>query len=215
MLEHILKGGPMMIPLVICSLISLAVVYDRWVAFRANRRIDTRALRSKVMASLRRDDTSRAIAECESVGGPIASVLLSGLRSYVQLKGKQESSETMRLVVGQVMEDYSAQAMGVVNTRLDVLTTIGTTAPLLGMTGTVTGMITSFAGMAAAGSMGGSGSSVVADGIAEALVTTAVGLIVALTAVVPQSLYNRWSDEIELEIEESTAEFVEFILTHH
>lgn len=204
----------MMVPLILCSLISLAVVYDRWMAFRENRRIDTRSLRAKVLSSLRDDDISGAVSACETARGPIASVLLAGLRSYEQLKGKQESSETMRLVVGQVMEDYSAQAMSVVNRRLDVLTTIGTAAPLLGMTGTVTGMIASFAGLAEAGSIGGSGGAV-ANGIAEAMVTTAVGLIVALSAVIPQSVFNRWSDEIELEVEESNAEFVEFILTHH
>jgi biopolymer transport protein ExbB len=214
MLEHLLKGGFMMIPLLACSLVSLAVVYDRWVAFRENRRIDTLSLRSKVMASLRENNIDAAIAECATAGGPVASVLLAGLRSYQHLCGKSESSETMRMVVGQVMEDYSAQAMSVVNKRLDVLTTVGTAAPLLGMTGTVTGMILSFKGMAdAGGSMGGGG--VVARGIAEALVTTAAGLIIALTAVIPQSVFNRWSDEIELEIEESTADFVEFILTHH
>ncbi len=213
MLEHLLKGGFMMIPLIACSLVSLAVVYDRWVAFRTNRKIDTLSLRSKVMASLRENNIDAAIAECATAGGPVASVLLAGLRSYQHLCGKSESSETMRMVVGQVMEDYSAQAMSVVNKRLDVLTTVGTAAPLLGMTGTVTGMILSFKGLAAAGSMSGSG--VVADGIAEALVTTAAGLIIALTAVIPQSVFNRWSDEIELEIEESTADFVEFILTHH
>jgi biopolymer transport protein ExbB len=212
MLEHILKGGPMMIPLVACSLISLAVVYDRWIAFSANRRIDTKSLRSKALTYLREDNADAAINECATARGPVASVLLAGLRSYVHLRGKNESSETMRLVVGQVMEDYSAQAMGVVNKRLDVLTTVGTAAPLLGMTGTVTGMIASFAGLAAAGSMGGGGA--VANGIAEALITTAVGLIVALTAVIPQSVFNRWSDEIELEIEETSADFVEFILTH-
>jgi biopolymer transport protein ExbB len=210
MLEHILKGGPLIVPLVACSFVSLAVVYERFVAFRANRKIDTRALRSKVLTSLRSGDPDRAIAECISTGGPIASVLLVGLRSYVQLHAKKESSEVMRMVVGQVMEDYSVQAMGVVNKRLDVLTTVGTAAPLLGMTGTVTGMIVSFKGMAEVG--GGAG---VAGGISEALVTTAVGLIVALLAVIPQSIFNRWSDEIELEIEESTAEFSEFILTHH
>ena len=43
MLEHILEGGPLMVPLVICSLVSLAIVFDRWMAFRANRKIDTRA----------------------------------------------------------------------------------------------------------------------------------------------------------------------------
>jgi len=214
MLEHILKGGPMMVLLMGCSLVSLAVVYDRWIAFRNNRKVDTRALRSKVLARLRDNDIGEAIAECETARGPIAAVLLAGLRSYKQLRTKGENAETMRLAVGQVMEDYSAQAMGVVNKRLDVLTTIGTAAPLLGMTGTVTGMIASFAGLAAAGSIGGSGGAV-ANGIAEALVTTATGLIIALTAVIPQSVFNRWSDEIELEIEESTSEVMEFILTHH
>ena len=214
MLEHILNGGPLMAPLMLCSLVSLAVVYDRWMAFRANRKIDTRALRAKVMANLRNDNISGAISECESARGPIASVLLAGLRSYRQLKEKDEGAETMRMVVVQVMEDYEAQAMSVVNKRLDVLTTVGTAAPLLGMTGTVTGMIASFSGLAEAGSVSGGGGAV-AGGIAEALVTTAVGLIIALSAVIPQSVFNRWSDEIELEIEESTTDLVEFILTHH
>ncbi|MFK7910839.1 MAG: MotA/TolQ/ExbB proton channel family protein [Akkermansiaceae bacterium] len=192
----------------------MAVVYDRWFAFRQNRKVDTLSLRSKVLGHLRSNDISAAATECRAASGPIASVILAGLNSYQQLRGKDESSETMRLVVGQVMDDYSAQAMSVVNRRLDVLTTIGTAAPLLGMTGTVTGMIASFAGLADAGSIGGSGGAV-ANGIAEAMITTAVGLIVALLAVIPQSVFNRWSDEIELEIEEANSEVVEFILTHH
>ena len=120
----------------------------------------------------------------------------------------------MRLVVAQVMQDYGAQAMSVVGKRLDVLTTIGMAAPLLGMTGTVTGMIASFESLAAAGSSGAGGGAV-ALGISEALITTAAGLLIALAAVIPQSVFYRWSDEIELEIEESTCELVEFILTNH
>ena len=212
MLEHILKGGPMMIPLIVCSLIGLAVVYDRWQAFRENRQINTRALRAKVLELLRNDDLDGAIAECLGTGGPIAAVLLAGLRSYQQLLEKGESSETMRLVVGEVMSEYSAQSLSVVNKRLDVLTTIGTAAPLLGMTGTVTGMIASFKGMA---EQAGAGNAAVANGISEAMVTTAAGLIIALAAVIPQSIFNRWSDEIELEIDECSSEIVEFILTHH
>lgn len=214
MIEQILKGGPLMIPLMLCSLVGLAVVYDRWMAFRANRKVDTRSLRTKIITRLRANDIAGAISECEAARGPIASVLLAGLRSYKQLLGKNESAETMRLVVGQVMDDYSAQAMSIVNKRLDVLTTIAMAAPLLGMTGTVTGMIASFAGLAEAGSVGGGGGAVAA-GIAEALITTAAGLLIALAAVIPQSVFNRWSDEIELEIEEGTSELVEFILTHH
>lgn len=214
MLEQLIQGGPLMIPLLLCSLVSLAVVYDRWLAFRANRKVDTRSLRANVLSLLRKDDVAGAIAECENARGPVASVLLAAIRSYKQLRLKNESGETMRLVVAKVMEDYSAQAMGIVNKRLDVLTVVGTAAPLLGMTGTVTGMIASFSGLASAGSMSGGGG-VVAAGIAEALVTTAVGLIIALLAVIPQSVFYRWSDEIELEIEESSTELIEHILTHH
>jgi biopolymer transport protein ExbB len=214
MLEQILKGGPLMVPIMACSLVSLAVVYDRWCAFRENRKIDTRALRSKVQAYLRANNLDAAISECAATGGPLASVMLAGLRSYQQLKEKNENPETMRLVVGQVMDEYSAQALSVVNKRLDVLTTVGTAAPLLGMTGTVTGMIGSFAGMAEAGASGAGGGAVAA-GIAEALITTAAGLLIALSAVIPQSIFNRWSDEIELEIQEANSEIVEFILTHH
>jgi len=198
----------------LCSLVGIAVVYDRWFSFRQNRRIDIRSLRARIQARLSEKNVAGAISECEATGGPVASVLLAGLRSYKQLLDKNESTDIMRQVVAQVMQDYSAQAMSVVNKRLDVLTTIGMAAPLLGMTGTVTGMIASFAGLAEAGSSGGGGGAV-ANGIAEALITTAAGLLIALAAVIPQSVFFRWADEIELEIEESTCELVEFILTNH
>lgn len=214
MIEQLLLGGPLMIPLMLCSLVAIAVVYDRWFSFRENRRIDVRSLRAKVQARLGENNISGAISECETAGGPVASVLLAGLRSYKQLLDKKESNDVMRQVVAQVMQDYSAQAMSVVGKRLDVLTTIGMAAPLLGMTGTVTGMIASFAGLAEAGSTGGGGGAV-ANGIAEALITTAAGLLIALVAVIPQSVFFRWSDEIELQIEESSCELVEFILTKH
>ena len=214
MIETLIKGGPLMVPLLLCSLAALAVVFDRWMAFRRNRQVDVKSLRARVLAHLRKGDIAAAIGECEASRGPVAAVMLAGLRSYSHLKAKGESSETMRLVVGEVMQDSAAQALSAVNNRLDVLTTVGTAAPLLGMTGTVTGMIASFAGLAEAGSSGGGGGAV-ANGIAEALITTAAGLLIALGAVIPQSLFNRWSDEIELEIEEASAEIVEHILVSH
>ncbi len=205
MLEHILNGGPLMVPLMACSLISLAVVYDRWMAFRANRKIDTRALRSSVMADLRNNDISGAIRKCESARGPIASVLLAGLRSYKQLKERDESTETMRMVVAQVMEDYEAQAMGVVNKRLDVLTTVGTAAPLLGMTGTVTGMIETFRLINVFGT--GDAKSL-ASGISEALVTTEFGLIVAIPALILHALLSRKVQGIKSTMEMTSLAFL-------
>ena len=62
MIEQILKGGSLMFPLMLCSLVCLAVVYDRWMAFRANRRIDTRSLRTKIITRLRANDIPGAIA---------------------------------------------------------------------------------------------------------------------------------------------------------
>lgn len=210
MLEQILKGGPLMVPIMACSLVSLAVVYDRWCAFRENRKIDTRALRSKVLAYLRANNLDAAISECAATGGPLASVMLAGLRSYQQLKEKNENPETMRLVVGQVMDEYSAQALSVVNKRLDVLTTVGTAAPLLGMTGTVTGMIGSFAGMAEAGASGAGGGAVAA-GIAEALITTAAGLLVAAPGYAMYHLLVDRIDRITLDMEAAATEIVAFL----
>lgn len=214
MIETLILGGWLMIPLVLCSLAALAVVVDRWSAFRQNARVDVKSLRAKVLADLKRGALPAAIDECETSRGPVATVLLAGLKSYSHLKAKGETAETMRMVVGEVMQDASLQVMSAVNSRLDVLTTVGTAAPLLGMTGTVTGMIASFAGLAEAGSSSGGGGAV-ANGIAEALITTAAGLLIALGAVIPQSLFNRWSDGIELEIDEASGELVEYILTSH
>ena len=78
MLEQILKGGPLMVPIMACSLVSLAVVYDRWCAFRANRKIDTRSLRAKVLVHLRANEVDAAISACSATGGPLASVLSMG-----------------------------------------------------------------------------------------------------------------------------------------
>jgi len=183
-------------------------------AFSANRKVDTRSLRAKVLSSLQAGDIQAAIRECETTSGPIASIMLTGLRSYQQLLERGERAETMRMLVGEAMSGYISQALGQVNKRNDVLTTIAMAAPLLGMTGTVTGMINSFAGLAQSAT-GAGGGAIVANGIAEALITTAAGLLIALAVVIPQSLFNRWSDEIELEMEEVTSVLSDFILTHN
>ncbi|TVR12221.1 MAG: MotA/TolQ/ExbB proton channel family protein, partial [Planctomycetota bacterium] len=79
--------------------------------------------------------------------------------------------------------------------------------PLLGMTGTVLGMIVSFESLAS----GGVNNEGVAAGISEALVTTAAGLIVALMAVIPFNYFNSRSDGIDLAIEEVKAQFVDTV----
>ena len=190
MLEHILNGGPLMAPLLLCSLVSLAVVYDRWMAFRANRKLDTRraAGQGDGPPSPRQDrrcDFGVRIGERPDRFGPAGRLAFVSAAQGEERKHRNHAN-------GRRAGNGGLRSPGdwsVVNKRLDVLTTVGTAAPLLGMTGTVTGMIASFSGLAEAGSVSGSGGAVAA-GIAEALVTTAVGLIIALSAVIPQSVFQ-------------------------
>jgi biopolymer transport protein ExbB len=108
------------------------------------------------------------------------------------------------------MEDYTVHAIAAVEKRLNILATVAMSAPLLGMTGTVTGMIASFGQIQEAG---GLDATKVAGGISEALITTATGLIVALIATIPYYYFSSRADGVALEIEEATTEIVDFLAT--
>ena len=109
--------------------------------------------------------------------------MLAGLQAY-ETASQRESSIPVTVTVKEAMDDYAIHALSAVEKRFAVLSTIGNAAPLMGMTGTVTGMIASFAAM----SEGGVNNSAVAGGISEALITTAGGLIVALSSGDPIQL---------------------------
>ena len=207
MLETILQGKLMMIPLMVCSVLSLAVFVDRLLAFYANSKVDTRALRAQLMGLLRGHKVRDAAVLCAGTPGPISAVLLAGLQSYLKLEKK--TAENTRMTVKQAMEDHSHHSVSAVEKRLWVLVTIASAAPLLGMTGTVTGMIKSFHKLAGAGV----DPSAVGVGIAEALVTTAAGLLIALGAVIPYSIFTSMSDKIELDIEEASTEIIDLLAT--
>jgi len=211
MLEKLIQGGPLMIPLVICSILTLAVVIDRFYAFYADSRVDTRSLRARIMELLGEGRLKEAAVLCASTPGPVAAVLLSGLQAFAKFRGMSDSPDAARSASEKAMEDYSLHAMSAVEKRLNVLSTVGNAAPLLGMTGTVTGMIKSFRVLAEAGGMD---ATLVSTGISEALITTAAGLLIALAAVIPYNIFTSLSDQIELEIEEAETELLETIVAH-
>jgi len=208
LLETILKGRMMMVPLLACSVIALAVILDRMMAFYANSKVDVRALRSNLMQILREHKVREAAVLCANTPGPVSAVLLAGLQSYLKLA--KRTPENTRITVGQAMEDFLRQSIGTVEKRLWVLATVGTVAPLLGMTGTVTGMIKSFQNLAEAA---GVDAGAVGVGISEALITTAAGLIIALGAVIPYSYFTSVADKAELDIEEASTEMLDLLAT--
>jgi biopolymer transport protein ExbB len=115
--------------------------------------------------------------------------------------------EVCRALVEDAMENCAQVASGALNKRLGVLSFVAGSAPLLGMLGTVTGMISAFAGMA----VGGVSNETVSAGISEALITTAAGLIISLIAVVPYHYFTARAGVVEGEMVESASELLDFI----
>lgn len=173
------KGGPVMVPLLACSLISLAVIIERAIAFR-KAGTGTESLMQVIRQRCRRGDGHEALAACEQTPGPVAAVLASGLR---------EAGHNGRMV--DAMEEQALTELPELTRRLSVLDTIVTIAPLLGLLGTVWGMINSFQVLARSGVSRPSG---ITAGIAEALIATATGLVIAIFTLVA---YNYFQDKVK------------------
>lgn len=208
MLEQFFLGGSMMYPLVGCSILALAVIFDRLSAFYRYSRYDSRTLRAEIRNRLEEGRDEDAMSLCASTPGPVAAVMLVGLMAYARLKKAQEPAASIRDLTSKAMEDYYNHAMNAVEKRFNLLSMVGMAAPLFGMTGTVTGMIKSFNAMSMASSLD---NTMVAAGISEALITTAWGLVIALGAVIPWNFFTQRSELIGLEIEEASSELTEYI----
>ena len=194
MLETIIKGGSMMVPLMLQSVLAVAVVIDRWIAFSRNDKVDSRSLRSKVLELLAAGKVGDATALCANTPGPVSAVMLAGLQAYAKFSRVTAGRpETCRALVEDAMENYSQVASSALNKRLSVLSFVAGSAPLLGMLGTVTGMISAFAGMA----VGGVSNETVSAGISEALITTETGLVVALPGMFVHYQLSRKRDRYE------------------
>jgi biopolymer transport protein ExbB len=203
------KGGPMMYPLMGCSVVAVAVILDRYAAFSRYARVDNRSLRSRVIEHLWEGDLASAALLCAKTPGPVSAVLLAGIQAYLRHQ-ERGGDLPATAVVKEAMDDYTIHAISAVEKRLSTLSTVGNAAPLFGMTGTVTGMITAFDALV---SLSGSaeGQRLIARGISEALITTAAGLIIALMAVLPWHYYIARADAIGLEIEETKTQFIDTI----
>ena len=212
MLERLISGGFLMIPLMCCSVIMVAVLIERGLAFHRNAKLDIRTLRAKVLTLLGEGRIADAMNVCASTPGPVSAVLLVGLQAYQRLCAAGASSDNLRNLMQKAMDDYTPHAIHACELRLNWLSTISNVAPLFGMTGTVTGMIRSFGSLSNAGSLD---AGAVGAGISEALVATASGLIIALTSLIPFNAFMNRVEKINLEIGEAASELVEYACLRH
>ena len=210
MLTYILDGGPIMWPLMILSILTFAIIIDRVRAFRAAGS-DHDDLRREVNENLLDEKIDEAITRVEAADGPVAACLLVGLQRYRKMRDRKRGPEEIETAVSKMMEDFAPKAISGLEKRLNLLVLIASVSPLLGMTGTVTGMIKSFDRMAEAA---GLDPAAVSGGIAEALITTATGLIVAIPAVVAYNLFSRRVEEYNIAIEECVTDVVTAISEH-
>jgi biopolymer transport protein ExbB len=173
MWSYFAKGGPVMWPLLLLSILGVAVAIWRWLALRAataNVVPFMRALREQLVAG----DVEAAIKVCDQHPSPVASIVKAGLLRHGRSKEDIERA----------LQEASSHELAHLERGLGILATIAMIAPLLGFLGTVTGMINSFDALAAVGL---NNPAAVASGISEALITTATGLIIAIPI---QMAYN-------------------------
>ena len=208
MMNFLMDGGWMMLPLLVCSIVLVAVIIDRVRAFRAAAKLDPKALRTDVVARLASGDIEGAANACRASEGPVAAVLLTGLEKLERLRRKGKGEAETEAGVTKAMEDYAPKAMGVLEQRLGTMVLVSSISPLIGMCGTVTGMINSFSVMAEAA---GLDAGAVAGGISEALITTAAGLIIAIPGVVAYNMFQKKVEDWNVQLETAIAEFAQAV----
>lgn len=186
LVEAIRTGGTVMYFLILCSVVSVAIIIERLVFYRGCAKQERTQFMLAIRQHLLSGDISGALTVCKSTPSPNSSVIAAGL-SAPSLESKQVADAMQREII---VETNNLEE------RTSIVGTIGSTAVYIGLLGTVWGIIKTFRDISTVGS---SGISVVIGGISEALVCTAAGLIVAIPAVIA---YNYFVKRINLFISE-------------
>lgn len=197
MLDLFIKGGFAMYPLLALSVVTVAIGIERVIYLR-RARTDASEFMGVIHGLLSRNALDEAYKHCESTSGPIAGIIQSGLKN--QRRGRQE--------VVRAIEDAGALEVAKLEKGILVLQTISKIAPLIGLFGTVTGMIRSFQAM---GGAGGENPRMVAAGIAEALVATAGGLVVAIPAYFLSFYFMNKVGKFLLDMQKSSIHFLDVL----
>ena len=197
MSDLITAGGVFMYPLLICSVLIFAISIERfW--FLQERLVSPKGLRSQVTNLLNRsklDNKQRQnIADISALG-----LLLMTAYKYKDLNREGLESK---------LNETGSEVRFVLERNLTMLGTIATISPLLGLLGTVVGMIVAFTGLTATGS---ADSDVLALGISQALITTAFGLSVAVPGLVLNKYFEQRISHLLLILQSETSEFIDFI----
>ncbi|MFH1413852.1 MAG: MotA/TolQ/ExbB proton channel family protein [Candidatus Omnitrophota bacterium] len=194
-------GGPMMWVILFCSIIALAIILEKfWQLHNIN--INTQQFLDKIREKIKRRQIKEALEVCDGAKSPLANILKAGILKY----------DRPRAQIIEAIEDSSLYEIPKIEKRLSILATIAHISPLLGLLGTVLGLVRCFQIIQAkASSFHPVSPGDLAGGIWEALLTTVAGLFVAIpTYFVYNYLANNINNFI-LEMEKASTELVNFL----
>ncbi|GAB4284668.1 MAG: MotA/TolQ/ExbB proton channel family protein [Deferrisomatales bacterium] len=197
MYEYVIKGGVLMFPILACSVVGLAVFFERAWTLRTARNIPRDLLR-RAEDMVRRDQIEEAMALCRRSHTPMGRVVLAALKN----------AGLGREAVKEAVEEVGRREAAQLERYVGVLGTVANVSPLLGLLGTVSGMIKAFTVISVQG-VGNPAS--LAGGISEALITTAAGLTVAIPAFVGYRYFLGKVDRLVLELEQHAIHFVDLV----
>ncbi|MCC6333570.1 MAG: MotA/TolQ/ExbB proton channel family protein [Myxococcales bacterium] len=198
--------------LLFMSAASLLVMFERIVVFAKSRSESYRFAEKMAKVLSGGDLKAAADAGLTKQVGHIGRVINAGLLAFKLAPLGDAHRDTAIESVARALERQAAREVQVFKRGLGVLATVGSTAPFVGLLGTVMGIVNAFQAMASSGS-GGLGT--VSAGIAEALITTAFGLLVAIPAVMAFNFLQGWVDARAVDISESSNEFLDAISKHY
>lgn len=198
LLSIVFKGGWVMIPIALCSLIAVFIVVERFLVLR-KAQLDVGQFMLKIRTIFRKGDIAGVLGFCSQKDAPIANILRKGLQKYDQGAEK----------VKDAVESAGKAEIYHLEKRIGLLATIAGIAPLIGFLGTVMGMIAAFRQIEGLG--GNATPSDLAGGIWEALMTTAFGLVVGIFAYVFYNYFVSRVARFVFEMESSSTELLELV----
>lgn len=192
--EFLVSGGLTMIPLGLCSLLGLAVVLEKFYVLRARKVIVPEIV--AVLENIRSiDDLNLAESICEKYDGPFPAIIQTVLKNRTLPKDDLK----------ELVEDTGRQEVRTLERGLVVLDTVAGVAPLLGLLGTVIGILKVFNVIA---ELGIGQASALSGGISEALITTIVGLSIGIPAVVFYNYFTNRAEDLVVEIEKYSSDLI-------
>jgi len=181
-LEILAAGGPMMYPLAFLSVVTVVLVFLYALTIRRNAVVSDRFMIA-AEAMVRKRDFLGLVAYCHRQNQCMARITQKALDFYTKTSGTSFSE------IREVAEAEGSRQAGMLNQRITYLADIGSIAPMLGLLGTVIGMIKSFLSIST-GEFEGVRQMQLASGVSEALITTAAGLVIGIVALVFYSLFR-------------------------